>query len=37
MNKPNLPDWFIECALAVFIAATILMPFVIHLAFEYRL
>lgn len=37
MNKPNLPDWFIECALAVFIAATVLMPFLITLSVEIAL
>lgn len=37
MNKPNLPDWFIECALAVLVAATVLMPFLINLSFEFAL
>lgn len=37
MNKPNLPNWFIECALGVFIALVILMPLLINLSFEFAL
>lgn len=36
MNKPKLPNWFLECAVGVFLAITVLAPFFVFLSIEYH-